>query len=254
MGLVFYLGEDKDLVEAYDSVVNGTGIASEVETYRELHKLLTEVEERQITAHSSELTSMQQSVLDYYDKTIKRDFTQRFAGLSIEDKLLFWEFSSRRGFHATRLTYARTRGHLIDSFMAEGYLSHDLKIALFGRFPNLWSLASWVYDNHDPEEIKSWRNRTTIFAMIKVARDKKTTWDAVEFLLCDDLVSFRTGNDFMRNLDKEIITIDFANKMLECRIDSDLISISMEVAVHCLRTAHKIDESVPDEWVERMFM
>jgi len=244
----------KNLYNYYRSLEDGTGPARIVENYNDQLAVIAEGEDVLRHFISDELPYSSPSAMAVAG-TIEFDKSLRFAHLSPHEKIIYWDLV--RGGYARPVTPSFQMLYpweaRIKYMFAKGNMSEDLKLAIFYANSLMWPLADWYYMTHQGEtphkSLFMHGNYVPIPMMerLELAHRDHVTWKEVKQVISPYVVL----DGFLLALPKVSITQEFVGAMFEDSYVAKWVDTATSASL--IRHAHKVDESVPDEWVLSMF-
>lgn len=243
----------QSIADKYASAMNGVGPSSHVEAYKRHFKLLTEYEELTHVLAPKNIFPSLYSML--YQDMIEIDKSGCFAKLSIAEKLIYWNLIGIPAISFIPLSYWYREGiEPVVALFAFGNLSFNLKTLLFQHFVDVWPLATWFYENHSQAEIDAQgMDQKAVLELVKLARTENVTWEAIIGLYRKTVprLGYSMADDMLPDMRPSTLTPEFVNKMLHD--NPPMTGVRMTTVIACFRVAYNLDESVPDEWVEKAF-
>jgi hypothetical protein len=138
-------------------------------------------------------------------------------------------------------------------FKSEDY-SMEMKIALSYRFFRLPTVTAWSFKHLSGRPLRSLTqvepmNKITVMYAVL---NENFTWDIVHHMLTQNkAIKVDVKNTFVAELTDKVATREFIAQVMSIRKEANL---DLAIIAGRARKAYDLDESVPDEWVERMLL
>jgi len=136
-------------------------------------------------------------------------------------------------------------------FKSDEY-SFELKKTLAMKLFRIDPINTWSFRNIDgnPLHLLSMVGSYTVAARKQAVLNENFTWETVKhMMLVNTQLSIEQKNEFIRDLNDTVVTRDFITELMKIRATAGL---DLGIVAARARKLFNLDESIPDEWVEKM--
>lgn len=137
-------------------------------------------------------------------------------------------------------------------FKSEAY-SMEMKTALSYRFFRLPTVTAWSFEHLSGQPLRSLTqveplNKITVeYAVL----NENFTWDIVRNMLAENsAIKADVKNTFVAKITDKVATREFIAQVMCIR---EKAKLDLAIVAKRAREVYDLDESVPDQWVEKMF-
>lgn len=132
-------------------------------------------------------------------------------------------------------------------------VNDNVKVALALSFYTYNAIAEFAFRNFPVMELWEFISRRgiNIADAYQIAHNKNITWDFLHKILVSREPYPEVKDALILHLEPCLVTKEIASGIMEVR---EQANISLRIATIHARIAYELDDSIPDEWVERMFM